>query len=408
MKLLHTADWHLGQKFINHERTDEHRSFLNWLTSIIIHENIDALIVAGDIFDITNPPHYARQLYYQFLSSLLTTSCKHILITGGNHDSPSMLDAPKELFKALRIHVVGSISADPKDDIYECLDENGKLEAVMVAVPFLRDRDLKYISAFESGETRLEQIKKGIIHHYEMMADLVGPYLSQKIPIIVTGHLYARGGTASDVQNNIYLGNMDNIDPGMLPAVFDYVALGHLHKAQPIGKWRHIRYSGSPIPLSFAEVKDKKSVTLVEFNGKESPSIRLLDVPQWRQLKTLQGSLESIQQQINAISDSIHQQNGTPFAWVEIIVQSSHAIPGIDALLQEFLEDKPVEMLKFRMEYPGKHAVRREISGELKTLTPLEVFRKRCEDLSDTAYQPLETDFQELLNWMQEKAEMES
>jgi len=106
MKILHTSDWHLGQKFLSKDRIDEHQSALDWLRQTIIEQEIDVLLVSGDIFDIGNPPSYARHLYYRFLTSLQGTYCRHVVITGGNHDSPSMLNAPKELLEILNVYVV--------------------------------------------------------------------------------------------------------------------------------------------------------------------------------------------------------------------------------------------------------------------------------------------------------------
>lgn len=407
MKLLHTADWHLGQKFIYRERIEEHQAFLHWLLQVIQTQQIDILIVAGDIFDISSPPHYARTMYYRFLSGLLKTNCRHIVITGGNHDSPSMLNAPKELLSALNITVVGAVSDNPEDDILELKKPSGEVEGVIAAIPFLRDRDINFISAFESGEARLDQIKKGIIAHFEKMAALVAKYESQDIPVITTGHLYAKGGKASDNQNNIYLGNMDNIDPALIPDIFDYVALGHLHKAQPMGKLRHIRYSGSPIPLSFPESKDKKTVTVVDFKGKKPTEIKLLEIPLWRHLSIIEGDLVSVQEQIGQLTDQLLKDKAVLTAWIEVIVHTDHQIPGVENLLYEFVENKAVEILKFKVLLNNQNEEKIKLSGELSELSPLDVFKKRCEDMTDEDYQPVEQTYLELMTWMNENEDLE-
>lgn len=407
MKLLHTADWHLGQKFIYRERIEEHQAFLNWLLQIIQNQQIDTLIVAGDIFDISSPPHYARTMYYRFLSGLLKTTCRHILITGGNHDSPSMLNAPKELLSALNISVVGAVSENPEDDIFELKKTSGEIEGVITAIPFLRDRDIKFISAFESGEARLDQIKKGIITHFEKMAVLVEKYQDLDIPVIATGHLYAKGGIASDNQNNIYLGNMDNIDPQLIPKMFDYVALGHLHKAQPMGKLRHIRYSGSPIPLSFPESKDKKTVTIVEFKGRKPSDIKQLEVPILRHLAIIEGDLTSVQEQIEQLNHQLVTSNAALTAWIEVIVHTDNLIPGVENLLYEFVENKGVEILKFKVLLNNRNEEKIKFSGELSELSPLDVFKKRCEEMTEEDYLPIEHSFLELVTWMNENEDFE-
>ena len=151
MKILHTSDWHLGQRFLFNDREQEHQRALDWLADTIRTQEVDALIVAGDIFDINNPPNYARTMYYRFLTSLLGTSCRHIIITGGNHDSPSMLNAPRELLRLLNIHVVGAVGDALEEELVELKDSEGELELVVAAVPFLRDRDLRFSQAGEGS-----------------------------------------------------------------------------------------------------------------------------------------------------------------------------------------------------------------------------------------------------------------
>ncbi|MEL7220922.1 MAG: exonuclease subunit SbcD, partial [Bacteroidota bacterium] len=107
MKVLHTSDWHLGQKLLQLDRQEEFALALDWLLEVIIAEQIDVLLVSGDIFDIGNPPNQSRELYYNFLRRLLNSECRHVVITGGNHDSPAMLNAPRELLAAFNIHIVG-------------------------------------------------------------------------------------------------------------------------------------------------------------------------------------------------------------------------------------------------------------------------------------------------------------
>ncbi|NRA49197.1 MAG: exonuclease subunit SbcD, partial [Phaeodactylibacter sp.] len=256
MKIIHTSDWHLGQKLLHNDREQEHRLALQWLLETIRKEKADGLIVAGDIFDIGNPPNYARSLYYQFLRNLLNTECRHVVITGGNHDSPAMLNAPRELLQALNVHVIGAAGEGPEDEVVVWKSPEDEIEAVIAAVPFLRDRDLRYSVAGETGLERVAQIKTGIRKHYDRVADhIAGHYDIASVPVICTGHLYASGASASGKQDNIYIGNTENIDAQHFPDLFDYVALGHIHRAQKVGGLEHVRYSGSLIPLSFSETQ---------------------------------------------------------------------------------------------------------------------------------------------------------
>ena len=146
MKLLHTSDWHLGRSLYDRKRYNEFEAFLNWLIGFIADEKVDLLLVSG-VFDSTTPSNRAQELYYHFLGRLSATGCRHAVITGGNHDSPTFLDAPKNLLGALNIHVVGSATGNPEDEVFVLKDDDGKTEAIVCAVPFLRDRDIRTVEA---------------------------------------------------------------------------------------------------------------------------------------------------------------------------------------------------------------------------------------------------------------------
>lgn len=189
----------------------EQQSALNWLLDKIAVHKPDALIVSGDVFDQSNPPNSARQQYYNFLAQLKNTACRHVVITGGNHDSPSMLDAPAAVFRHFNIHIVGSATDQLADQLIVLKDENGKPECVVAAVPFLRDRDLHYSQAGERVEEREQRLQAGIRTHYEQLAELAKPYAQQNIPIVTTGHLYAHGAATNEKKSKIYVGNQQNI-----------------------------------------------------------------------------------------------------------------------------------------------------------------------------------------------------
>ena len=158
MKLLHTSDWHLGRSLYDRKRYHEFEAFLDWLIRFIGDEHVGLLLVSGDIFDSTTPSNRAQELYYHFLSRLPATGCRHAVITGGNHDSPTFLDAPKNLLGALNIHVVGAMTENPEDEIIVLKDKNGKNEAIVCAVPFLRDRDLRTVEGGESPEDKTQKL----------------------------------------------------------------------------------------------------------------------------------------------------------------------------------------------------------------------------------------------------------
>lgn len=403
MKILHTSDWHLGQKFLAKDRLDEHRLALDWLYELILRAQVDALIVAGDIFDIGAPPNYARKLYYQFLTRLLHTSCRHIVIIGGNHDSPSMLEAPKDLLEQLNMHVVGAVPESFEEQIIELKDANGKLEAIVAAVPFLRDRDVRKSTAAESGLERITAIKQSIREHYQRVGELVEENPYQAVPKIVTGHLYASGADTSAKQDNIYIGDKENIKASQFPACFDYVALGHIHRPQTIGGLDHIRYSGSIIPLSFSETKDDKSVYLLHFAGNKLERVEVELLPVFRRLKTIRGDYEKVQKQIQAFAER-HQDELPP--WVEVLVESDQIIPNLSVELNQLVEEHNIELLKIRLlKKTTEQAVNQDYYQELEDVEAIEVFRKKCASMGTLPEQieALEDSFRALINWMEER-----
>ncbi|MDX5347081.1 MAG: exonuclease subunit SbcD, partial [Hymenobacteraceae bacterium] len=208
MRVLHTSDWHLGQRLVNNERTEEHRLFLNWLIKTICDQEIDLLLIAGDIFDTGFPSNTALKLYYDFLREVKQTCCRDIVIIGGNHDSVSTLNAPAELLRHFNVHVVGGAPADAADEVVLIRDPSGAVGAVVCAVPFLRDKDVRLSIPGESDEQRETRLKQGICDHYTRLVPLVQPYKQQQIPVIATGHLFAAGGSTSDSEKEIHVGNL--------------------------------------------------------------------------------------------------------------------------------------------------------------------------------------------------------
>ncbi|MEY4903326.1 MAG: hypothetical protein RLZZ292_1141 [Bacteroidota bacterium] len=401
MRFLHTADWHLGQRFlITQDREEELGHALDWLLTTIQQEKIDVLLVAGDVFDTNSPPASAQKLYYQFLFRLMQTACRHAVIIGGNHDSPSMLQAPKELLSALNIHVVGAASDRLEDEMIELRDKNGNIEAVIAAVPFLRDRDLRTSISYETMTDRTERIKQGIYTHYEKIATLCNNYAkitvenekinslrnnyANKIPIVAMGHLFATGSIASDKQDNIYVGNIENINGDEFSGVFDYVALGHIHYPQAVGGLEHVRYSGSLIPLSFSEIRDKKSVTIVEIltneKNKKTVTPTILKLPTFRKLIKIEGDLEKVKSDLAKFAETQNEKNEAR-AWVELLILSDQLLPNIDPELRDFAKKMPLELLKIRVQATLDYQALDAALGEqyLEDLDPTEVFRRRCQ-----------------------------
>lgn len=274
LNILHTSDWHLGRRLYGRLRYSEFEAFLSWLQETISAQQVDILIVAGDIFDTMTPSNKAQALYYEFLGKVSKSCCQHVVIVAGNHDSPTFLDAPSNVLKFLNVHVIGTACEDVSNEVLVLADLDDTPHCIIAAVPYLRDRDVRSTQAGESGQTKDANVIAGICAHYDKVADiakakqqeLIGAH-QHHIPIIATGHLFAAGGTTTDDDGvrELYVGSLGKISADMFDDCFDYVALGHLHVPQRVGGRESIRYSGSPIAMGFGEARQQKQVLLIQF-----------------------------------------------------------------------------------------------------------------------------------------------
>ncbi|WP_430814121.1 exonuclease SbcCD subunit D C-terminal domain-containing protein [Carboxylicivirga sp. RSCT41] len=328
MKILHTSDWHIGQKLHGHEREEEFQLFFKWLHQLIQEENIDALLIAGDVFDVGFPSNNALKLYYQFLTSLIGSSCKQVIITGGNHDYISTLEAPADVLAALNIRVVGGAKNNITDELIEVYKAD-KLECVVAAVPFLRDKDIRQVNAGESYEETQDAINNGIVGHYQELADEVKIY---DCPVIAMGHLFVHGASQSESERDIHIGNLGGFNAGLFPEEFDYIALGHIHRPQKISE--KIRYSGSPLPLSFSERKDNKQVIVLTIDRDAIKSIESVEVPSFRKLTAFKGSLDEVAQQLNTYAGTSELED-----WAEMAIEEDEMDTSLRAKFEALLDE---------------------------------------------------------------------
>ena len=406
MRILHTADWHLGKRLEQSERTDEHQAFLNWLIQTLQIEKIDVLIVAGDIFDTGSPSNTAFEQYYGFLRQVKDTCCREVIIIGGNHDSISTLNAPQSLLKYFNVHIIGGVPEAFTDQIIEINNPAGELELVVCAVPFLRDRDIRLSVAGETMEERESRIKQGITAHYHQFLPYITSYKTNHIPVIATGHLFAAGSSTSDSEKEIHVGNLGQIGGDQFPKEFDYVALGHIHRPQMINKMSHIRYSGSPIPLSFSETDDHKQVVILEFVKGEMINLTEIEIPCNRKLIRIKGDFEKVKTKLVLLGDP---QTLFP-AWVEIQVETEAFIFDLEEQLNSLIAHKPfIERLfprQFRIRAAQNLNEQTEEAMALTDLDPRTVFTKRCaSEYPDQDHSVLLSTFNEVLEYMTQKEE---
>ena len=330
MKILHTSDWHLGQSFFTKSRKNEHAAFLKWLLQQVEVHQIDAIIVAGDVFDTGTPPSYARELYHAFIGELQGMQCT-LVVLGGNHDSVSVLNESKALLKYLNSHVIASTYGELSEQVITLNDRKGQPSAVLCAVPFIRPRDVLVSEAGQSGTDKRQALGDAIKQHYGTLYNEAlslrasmeekrikdGSENSAAIPIIATGHLTALGVSQSESVRDIYIGTLEGFDAKGFPPA-DYIALGHIHRPQKVAKTEHIRYSGSPIPLSFDELNTQKQVVLITFESESTtPTISTLPVPRFQAMEVIKGDLKAIEAAINK-SDAITLASQTDDAVSEV------------------------------------------------------------------------------------------
>lgn len=344
MKVLHTSDWHLGRSLFGRQRYHEFEQFLQWLSQTIRKHDVSLLIVSGDVFDTTTPSNRAQELYYQFLCRA-SSCCRHIVITGGNHDSPSFLEAPRELLRSLQVHVIAQAPSNPEDAVLLLKDDSGAPEAVVCAVPYLRDRDIRTAEAGEGNEEKQKKLLEGIREYYQRAcshAETLRAPLGD-IPLIATGHLFAAGGASveGDGVRELYIGTLAQVDTTVFPDSIDYLALGHLHSPQQTGGRPHFRYSGAPLANGFSEAGAVKQAVLVSFSGR-IPKMQHLEVPVFQELVRITGTVEEI---VGRITE-LNRQGST--AWAEVEYTGDAQMPRLRDLVDEAASGGSVEIRRIK------------------------------------------------------------
>ena len=247
MRIIHTSDWHLGQHFMGKSRAAEHQAFFDWLLKEINSKQVDALIVAGDIFDTGTPPSYAREMYNRFVVDIHATGCQFIVLAG-NHDSVATLNESKSLLACLNTQVIACANPSAEDQsppiiplyIRQAKEDGAELEigAILCAVPFIRSRDVMLSRAGQSADDKKKSMQEAISDYYHRLykeAEEARKSYQQVLPIIATGHLTTVGASTSESVREIYIGTLDAFPANAFPP-FDYIALGHIHKPQKVAK----------------------------------------------------------------------------------------------------------------------------------------------------------------------------
>ena len=382
MRLLHTSDWHLGQTLHNYERGYEHQRFLDWLLDTLVAERVDVLLVAGDVFDNANPSAASQKQLYVFLQQARARlPALQLVVVAGNHDSAGRLEAPAPLLAAHGTHVIGHLLRGEDGDIdlerllLPLTGSDGQVRAWCLAVPFLRPGDVPKLPAGDTQDAYLG----GIALLYRQLTDLA---LARRQPgqaIVAMGHCHMVGGEMSnDSERRIVIGGTEMLPSGIFDTAIAYAALGHLHKAQAVGGQEHIRYCGSPIPLSFAEVNYRHQVLCLDIDGETLESVRVIEVPRAVPLLRVPATpapIAEVLAQLAALDVPDAPAEAQPF--LEVRVRLDAPEPGLRTRIETALDGKPVRLAKIETSSAARSSAPENMTlDQLGQLQPDDIFRR--------------------------------
>ncbi|MCY1016925.1 exonuclease SbcCD subunit D C-terminal domain-containing protein [Pyxidicoccus sp. MSG2] len=385
MRLLHTSDWHLGHTLYDVSREAEHSAFLDWLLDTLEAHAVDALLVAGDIFDTANPGADAQAAWYHFVARARRRLPRlDVVVIGGNHDSAARLDAPDPLFAALGVRVVGGLPRARGELELERLlvplhDAKGHVGAWVAAVPYLRPADLPPVPV-EAGDRLVE----GVRAVYGEVLSAARRRRQSGQALVAMGHCYMTGTELSALsERKILGGNQHALPVDLFAEDVAYAALGHLHKAQRVGGREGVRYSGSPLPLSLSEAGYRHQVLLVELKGDALEGVRPLTVPRTTDMVRVPAReavpLEEVVSLLEALPE---REEGSPEwtrPYLEVCVALPRPEPSLRQKVEKVLEGKAVRLVKLTPAYTGIGGALAEAQPglSLKERTPEDVFRAR-------------------------------
>lgn len=407
MKILHTSDWHLGHNLRGFERHFEHQCFLDWLLGQIREQDVDALLVTGDIFDNANPSSTSQKQLYRFLQATRETAAHlRMVMIAGNHDSPGRLEAPSPLLDMFETHVVGQTLRKQDGDIdLESLiiplhDRNRILRAWCLAVPFLRPGDVPRV------ESEGDAYPAGVEALYRQALQRVRANRRPGEAIVALGHCHLDGGAVSrESERRIVVGGLESLSAAMFDQHIAYAALGHLHLPQSVGGKDWIRYSGSPLPMSFSEIDYPHQVLCVELDGERLKSIHSHRVPRAVDLLRIPSQPAPLPEVLETLAALSFPEPALPeqrWPYLEVRVRFDAPEPGARAAIKAALADKPVRLAAIDVSYPRANAP--DIAeadaglGDLGKLQPEDVLQRHYQrQYGEAVPAELLRAFQELL-----------
>lgn len=382
MRLLHTSDWHLGQHFMGQTRQAEHAALIDWLLTQVDAHAVDAVVIAGDVFDTGAPPSYARELYNQLIARLCRAGVS-LLVLGGNHDSVSTLGEHQPLLSLVGAQVIAAVEADASRHVLTLplRGEPHRPGCIVCALPFVRPRDVMVSDAGQSAQDKQLALQTAIQNTYARVYAAAQARRAehqqrtgQHLPIVATGHLTTVGASRSESVREIYVGALEAFPTAAFPPA-DYIALGHIHQPQQVGGLNHIRYSGSPIALGFDEARQTKQLLLVDLDADGLQAVQPLPVPVFQPLAAVTGDLASLPAALQAAAaQGSHERP----VWLEVTVQDDDYLAELAARVDAMSEALPVQVLRLRRQRGQAAAPGMAAGGEsLDELSPDDVFALR-------------------------------
>ncbi len=409
VRFFHTSDWHLGQFFYNHSRQYEHEQFLAWLLTQIKKKQPHALLITGDIFDVINPSSHAQKQLYQFLADAHDIAPDmQTLMIAGNHDSGYRIEQVEPLLEKYNAQTVGVIrwnddkSLDLDRLILPIYDTQKNIVAWCVALPFLRSAE---ITGFNEHTTNSQNAIAYL--HQQLIAEAKRRKTDDQA-LILMSHAHMQGGETSDSERPIIIGNEEALSTSLFDDVIDYVALGHLHKPQKV-QHPHIRYSGSPIPLSFSEINYKHQVVDVTIDKSKDENhfeFEAIAIPRSIQLHKIKGELNEVMQQLKKLPSEIIE-NIDHREYVDIEYHTS--TPPQPNLRQQFEDALPKDryrLVRISRQYLNhENSIESEHSIQLEPPTPEKLFQQIWQKKGYHADDEVTQDFMSLVAEAQKQLE---
>ena len=395
IRILHTADWHLGQTFFGYDRVEEHVHFLQWLARELKENKIDVLLVAGDVFDVSNPSAASQRMFYHFIRQVTEENPKlQLVVVAGNHDSAARLEAPVPLLQEMRTEIRGIVrkhegEIDYDHLIVELKNSEGEVEALCLAVPFLRQGGYPVVAT--DGNPYAEGVKE----LYVRLQERALQRRKDGQALVAVGHLQATGSEIAerDFSERTIIGGLECVSPDTFTEQIAYTALGHIHKSQRVSGRENVRYAGSPLPMSFAEREYHHGVVIVtlaegwavEIEKREYvPLVGLLSVPRGK-AATPEEVLEELAHLPLASEEAEGEQTerSLHFPYLEIKVLLTEPEPMLRQRIEEVIADKAVRLARIVSVYrqAEENTLEEEVlAAGLQEMNPLQIVKATFEN----------------------------